>query len=81
MSQIPLGVSAYKQPDGLTGSSYAASVAKMKRRPCGRHEFWKQLPLVAAGEGAQRTAPPQRERGGQVREALPPSTNRGGKSQ
>lgn len=28
MSQIPLGISAYKQPDGSTGSSYALSVSK-----------------------------------------------------
>lgn len=39
-----------------------------------------QIKQFAFDEGAQRTAPPQRERGGQVRVALPPSTNRGGKS-
>lgn len=29
MHQIPLGISAYKKPDGLTGSSYKQSVVNM----------------------------------------------------
>jgi hypothetical protein len=49
----------------------------MKKRICGYRHFFRQLDLF---EGAQRAAPPQPWRGGQVREALPPSTNRGGKS-
>ena len=51
----------------------------MKFRICGQRGWWKQLPLVVIEEGAQRLAPPQRERGGQRRVALPPSANRGGK--
>jgi hypothetical protein len=35
---------------------------------------------VDEDRSAARTDPPQRQRGGEVRAALPPSTNRGGKS-
>lgn len=54
--------------------------ASNRKRVCVSRQFFLQIPLFGAGEGAQRPVPPQRERGGQGRAALPPSTNRGGKS-
>lgn len=52
-------------------------MAVRAKRICGSRDFFRQLGLF---EGAQRTAPPQLQRAGSVRVALPPSTNRGGKS-
>ena len=51
------------------------------KRIVATRSYWMQLPLLPLIEGAQRPNPPQRSVGGAGRAALPPSANRGGKSQ
>jgi phage replication initiation protein len=68
----------HKRLNVLVDASVREQLKFFSSRPCASRLYFTQMPFVS--EGAERTDSPQACRGDEARAALPPSTNRGGKS-